>query len=226
MSTTKKQYQQCYVAFLDILGFKNRISTASCDEIYHAFVKMQTDEIKKIRWAEKDLNLPIEQVKTQILSDSIVYYIDQDIPNAFGALLICCSYMIGVLAGQKQPIFFRGGIAKGDIFVEDNVIFGPAMVEAYSMESRMAVDPRIIILPELFKDEAKKCPEIKMLCYKDDDECYCVENILVKTDREQKKKVLAHIQEVLDTTRDVRVRQKYLYLKKYYQKMDILEWFA
>jgi hypothetical protein len=39
----------------------------------------------------------------------------------------------------------RGAIVVGDLFHRDNVIFGPALLEAYQIESREAFYPRIIV---------------------------------------------------------------------------------
>lgn len=39
----------------------------------------------------------------------------------------------------------RGGLAVGDLFMDDMVVFGPALVEAYRLESEVAVHPRVVL---------------------------------------------------------------------------------
>lgn len=45
----------------------------------------------------------------------------------------------------KEGIFVRGAIALSDLFMNDNVVLGSALIDAYNLESKEAVYPRIII---------------------------------------------------------------------------------
>lgn len=49
---------------------------------------------------------------------------------------------------QNDHILLRGSITKGDVFYDDEIIFGAGIVKAYINEER-AVYPRIIIAKEL-----------------------------------------------------------------------------
>lgn len=44
-----------------------------------------------------------------------------------------------------EGFFVRGGLSLGSLHVDERVLFGPALVEAYELESRAAVHPRIIL---------------------------------------------------------------------------------
>jgi hypothetical protein len=44
-----------------------------------------------------------------------------------------------------EGFFVRGGLSLGSLHVSDHVLFGPALVEAYDLESRAAVYPRIVL---------------------------------------------------------------------------------
>jgi hypothetical protein len=44
-----------------------------------------------------------------------------------------------------EGFFVRGGVSLGSLHVSDHVLFGPALVEAYDLESRAAVHPRIVL---------------------------------------------------------------------------------
>ncbi len=44
-----------------------------------------------------------------------------------------------------EGFFVRGGLSVGSLHVSDHVLFGPALVEAYDLESRAAVHPRIVL---------------------------------------------------------------------------------
>ena len=45
--------------------------------------------------------------------------------------------------------FIRGGIAVGQLFLDDNTAFGPALLEAHRIESELASNPRILLSPEV-----------------------------------------------------------------------------
>jgi hypothetical protein len=51
----------------------------------------------------------------------------------------------------NRGIFIRGGVAIGDMHQEQDVLFGPAMVRAYELESQFAKYPRIVVDPEAFQ---------------------------------------------------------------------------
>ena len=44
-----------------------------------------------------------------------------------------------------EGFFVRGGLSLGSLHVSEQVLFGPALVEAYDLESRAAVHPRIVL---------------------------------------------------------------------------------
>lgn len=44
-----------------------------------------------------------------------------------------------------KGILFRGAVVIGDLYNDKIIIFGPAMLEAYELESKKAIYPRIII---------------------------------------------------------------------------------
>lgn len=48
-------------------------------------------------------------------------------------------------------ILVRGGISYGRLYHRDGVVFGPAMVDAYLLESKVANYPRVVIAPAVYK---------------------------------------------------------------------------
>lgn len=72
-------YTTCYIAFLDLLGFKKIIESKQCEEIVQIFSEIKKQKIKKIfinengQWKtfiDQDL---IQEVKLKIMSDSICF---------------------------------------------------------------------------------------------------------------------------------------------------------
>lgn len=56
-----------------------------------------------------------------------------------------------LITGIQYGILFRGGITYGKVVHTDKMLFGPAMNKAYSLESKTAVYPRIIIDNDVIK---------------------------------------------------------------------------
>jgi len=47
-------------------------------------------------------------------------------------------------------VFVRRGISIGPLYHDTNVVFGPALVEAYKLESRIAKFPRILVSDQVY----------------------------------------------------------------------------
>jgi len=147
-------YEKAIVSFIDILGFKEFVENSSAELIksildrVHKFTKpIITDEkldyeteadvisfsdcIIRVRRTERELNV------YQPLG-FVVYELDE--------LLIAQ----GELAAQG--IFLRGGITYGDIYFHENMIYGPALNQAYELENQYAVYPRIVLSPHLISE--------------------------------------------------------------------------
>jgi hypothetical protein len=63
-------------------------------------------------------------------------------------------YQIQELAVRLLPsgLLVRGGISKGSLYHENSILFGPAFLEAYRLESTVANVPRIILSREAYLD--------------------------------------------------------------------------
>jgi len=46
---------------------------------------------------------------------------------------------------MTKGFFLRGGISTGSYFADDNMIFSKGLVNAYQLESKKAIYPRVII---------------------------------------------------------------------------------
>ena len=138
-----REYKEHFVAFMDILGFKELITHETCETIYQVF-----DEIHNRSHA--NLNFNGVQIKAyadiyhRILSDSVIVFIETAIEDSFAALLDVCTRLQTSLANRENPILLRGGIAKGTLYYENDIIFGQGLTNAYLLESKLAKYPRII----------------------------------------------------------------------------------
>lgn len=214
----EREYGDYYVAFIDLLGFKNIVFGKKRTEIEGIFDTLETCEMRNaIHFTEEDLNVPLEDVKRYIMSDSIVLYIESKKKNSLRALLEQCEYLGRTLLSRNEPILLRGGVAKGEFARFQSRAFGPALTNAYLIQEKSANTPRIILLGQLIKEGAKndidESDELKNMVYIDKDGFYCVNYFKYLTD-----KACANVDEVvtkvLNTETDVRIREKYIYLRE------------
>lgn len=169
----KITYENRVVAFIDILGFRELVSLSALhpettehiyafiqdiqtgplgDGIYGSIPTLGLDgskELKPARTLEK-ADVAIKMMKgnwpiasTQF-SDSLVFSCKADdggtsvLMIEFIAKLMRASFELGFI--------LRGGITLGPLIHEEGgPLFGPAFVEAYALESKMAIWPRILV---------------------------------------------------------------------------------
>lgn len=221
----EREYKDHYVAFLDILGFKSYLARSSCSEVYAIF-----DILREKTNRELNLNgVQIEafkHIRYTILSDSIIIYIDSNIDDAFAALLDVCSGLQSSLANRAEPILLRGGIAKGGLFVENDIIYGEGLVRAYMLESNLSKYPRIIFSGETLAAGEKntkymfiKLDGIIRSHSLDEDRFYYVEYLVIISMRSSEAikyydRLLAFCKCALDQAIDHSLREKYLWLQK------------
>lgn len=144
-------YEIGYVAFLDLLGFSNLCLSESCEKI-----KAIIDDINLLKYdyicSFSTLTIPPEVINNAVIrlvSDSIIITMPN---NDYGLLFIlyfCALLHIKLL---DCGILLRGGIEKGECFVNENTIFGPSVIKAYRLENQHAIYPRIIISNDIIKD--------------------------------------------------------------------------
>ncbi len=138
-------YSRDVVSFVDILGFKNIVATSTPQQILE--ILRQKNVLTTYRLsAEKKEDITI----TYNFSDLIVnvtplpeeFSIERKLNRIFFEVenLGFSQWMLA-----KQGIFVRGGITVGEIFTGSQTIFGPALIDAYELESKYANWPIIAL---------------------------------------------------------------------------------
>ncbi|MFM0240281.1 hypothetical protein [Paraburkholderia phytofirmans] len=134
-------YTNRVVAFIDILGFKELILRDRESEVFAALKLAKESEAGQFHNAPK--------MRLTAFSDSIV--ISDEVGDGFGyvRLLHFTSYLVWQLL--EMGVLTRGGIGHGRLHHENGIVFGPALIEAYELESKQAIYPRILV-PEGVRD--------------------------------------------------------------------------
>lgn len=238
---TKKGYVDSFVAFIDILGFKDYITK---NKDFESVNKLFCDIADIREEALRDFNIPQEEtldtLTINIISDSIVISISKtEIYSLMKLILIVNTFVFTILSNHK--LLCRGAITEGDFYAEKNIAFGPAFVEAYMLENKTAIYPRIIFTRNTLNSYLKtsKATDTNLnnilnifisLDLKDDlfytdyiklnlhDTSFLVNKGCMTS--EEASLIFASIrntiEDELSRKTDSHIREKYLYLKNYY----------
>ena len=152
----KYEYEKRIIAFIDILGFKSKISETSsktveannklgnlCDALLFKEAYLME--------AQQNDDLPLTSNLTQF-SDSIV--ISLKIEDSYKTLDIIALFKRIQINLLHSKILLRGGIVIGDIIHDRDILLGPGLIKAFYLESKCALYPRIVIDPEVLNQFA------------------------------------------------------------------------
>ena len=144
------------VAFLDILGYRDMVLEAEKSGTGQQFLSLlhrtlkaavnklrdplaEEDELFKSSLLTKDLH------KVVSFTDNIVigYPISGDAESELG--FICHDLANFQLTMVKAGFFIRRAISLGHVYIDDFVVYGRGLIDAYDAEVDKARDPRIIL---------------------------------------------------------------------------------
>lgn len=141
-------YERRIVCFIDILGFSNIVKGTVTSGIRGASglrnicgaLNMLDDFRLTLSEAMK-----AKDVRTTQFSDSVVISFpwNEEDNSIVSAIFWIKNYQVFLI--MQHGVLLRGGITVGDIIHNEKMIVGPAMIDAYTLESKKALNPRIII---------------------------------------------------------------------------------
>ena len=131
------------VCAIDILGFSQMIVHSSRDGSGNQLLK----EINYLINKNKQCIIPnkYSQGKIKIFTDNMVvaYPIKDDGEAELDEILEnVAEYQFNL---ALEGLFVRGGISVGDFYINEDIVFGPALLDAHHTESQLACYPRIIL---------------------------------------------------------------------------------
>ena len=169
LGSSRRFKGQGYVCFLDVLGFSN--------DVLANWGTGQSDPIGKLLAIKREMP-GFESVEDDGASESVRQYVCR-VSMISDTVTICFGYsdkiIIGDLVLGLEAILanvayvwstfilngytIRGGIDFGDIYWDEGELIGPALINAYRLESQVAKNSRVIVssqLNRIFADLAGK----------------------------------------------------------------------
>ena len=242
----ERQYTKSIIAIIDVMGikewFRGEPDFATQMKIYKAWeFIIQSAQLSEVKQdlVEKYGDFPL---KYSILSDSIVVSISVDVPCAFSKLMMYLRMIINSTFVEINPPFMtRGAIVIGDLFQEGNIVFGPGLIKAHHMESKVAVNFRHIIDKQdyefLREDKDEMTQNILIGWFHEDSDGYYyydyLKSYLGYVDNRYEafpdenagqsgisvlNKINKKIKDEIKNCADKRVVNKYKWLQKYFKK--------
>jgi len=128
------------VAFIDILGFESLVRDLEKDERLHQRLQYALHDIKRVKISSLNDNTAQKDLEVSVFSDCIAISAERD--NHHGVIWTAIHLQSSLLV---LGILTRGGISKGKLEHEDDILYGEGMIKAYRLESKAAIYPRILI---------------------------------------------------------------------------------
>lgn len=144
-----KAYRESVVAFIDVLGFADKISASTRDvQVFRAIQTMLKDTGSIARRLNSDGKMDdhLRSLRTQMFSDTVV--ISSDDLSEDAVTLVTKMAMLFQVNAILDGFLLRGAIVVGSLYEDGDVMFGPAIVEAYGLE-RLANWPRVVVGPSV-----------------------------------------------------------------------------
>lgn len=230
-------YRPHFIAFLDILGFKELVKSHGFNEIRDVFSHIGIDEknisLSMSRAADeeddllKNYNCALKLCKIRIMSDSIVVAAPSRYVESLAVVLDVCNNIQENLYECNEPVFLRGAVAEGEVYFSDEVMFGQGLIDAYLAQENISVYPRIIVSEEVLAKGKASVDEFGAYGYGglsvDSDGYHYINTMgnwlllancgISIRDTYKYKKLKRYIEKTLSGYPDNRVREKYLWLQ-------------
>lgn len=146
-------YEDRILAFVDILGFKSMVQQSACNPQEQQRILNAMEIIHSYKeFNDTGFGNGLRQYGVQVttFSDSAILSYPMSFDGGlFHVLLDLIHLQIDL---SNLGIFIRGGVSIGQAYHNEYNAFGPAMNDAYELESKKAIFPRIILTEQTLFD--------------------------------------------------------------------------
>lgn len=151
--------QKHYIAYMDILGYKDYLKSAP--DKSQEYLNTILDAIKKVKQSVsifENRTMPMFRIdgglRYKVFSDNILLCMPvgegkDEIRRAIVFLIIVASIQRGLVL--QHGLIVRGGITSGDLFINDDIVYGQGLIDAVTLE-KTAEYPCVIVSDSLQKE--------------------------------------------------------------------------
>lgn len=219
MSSTAYKTENHIIAFIDILGSSEAIKK-DAEESLNIVHQAYENSLNMFRGLFRDYYMrPI----VKIFSDNIVVAVPCREERFKRSAFLAVAMMSAIIQVDflKKGWLTRGGIASGSFFADEVMVWGTALVNAYKLESTVAIYPRVVVDPGLIGElrlGIQSDDHCKMWLRKDKDGLYYVE-YLNRCLRHAEVFILGQFnvvdENIVKYQENTRVCQKWIWLASY-----------
>jgi hypothetical protein len=143
-------FRKSFCAYIDILGFSEKVIENDL-EFFKLYLNTLKDELLHIEDIH-DLSgkQGFKSFELKIFTDNFVFghpWFDRYGESELGDIFEILSHI--QLTFVKSNIFVRGAISMSDLYMDENIVLGPAIIESYNLESEKSIYPRIILSKDI-----------------------------------------------------------------------------
>lgn len=140
------RYEHRFCCFLDIMGFSGLINDLDRHQTTYQHIR---EILRRIHHpANDDDNFRLADLRAQSISDAIAI---SALQTPLGLFQVVDSIQRLAIDLLIYGYFVRGALVAGQLYHDDNMVFGEALVRAYNLETQVVRYPRIMISSEVIR---------------------------------------------------------------------------
>lgn len=147
----KPVHRLSYCAFLDLLGFSARTKASyknqTGDQLLQEFHEIFSNQVVRMKEEAEESLLYFKSFSDNVLLAHPSC--SDDMESEFGFIL--WSIQEYQFAMALKGFFIRGGLSVGQLFVDDDNVYGEALINAYELESKVAINPMVVLCDSTMK---------------------------------------------------------------------------
>lgn len=136
---TAESYNERYLAFIDVLGFSNLVNQSRNDAAVVTQLRDALSDVSAKALAARSEELGLEATS---FSDTVVISAPVGEAELLHMLQTIDEFGYGLL---RRNMLFRGALVRGQLLHRPDLIFGPALIDAYNLETTRSFHPRIML---------------------------------------------------------------------------------
>lgn len=224
LSKVEHRFDTHIIAYIDFLGMKEKMTQEKSFESLQIlrFLMFGTNYVAK---AISNTN-SIDDFNIKLFSDNVV--ITQQVDNK-----TICNQILGLVnlvmsiqfyALMQFGFWLRGAITIGELSIDNTVVWGTGLIEAYTTENQIAIFPRVVISPKIiatYKENTKATSlNLDAFVLQDDDGALFLDFLLAAPNLKLIPTISAILGEKTKemAAKDERVRQKANWMISYFNR--------